>query len=62
MVYLKKKEHCFTWLRFEGLIILVSGGCIGGGDDGFVFCLFCFWILWDLCSGLKNPLLVETSW
>lgn len=23
-------------------------------------CSFCLWVLWDLCSGLKNPLLVET--
>lgn len=50
----KKRTLCFTWLKFEGFIILAA---VAGGVG---FCLFCLLVLWDLCSGLRNPLLVET--
>lgn len=54
MVYLKKKEHRVSLGLGLRVPLFWWWGGVGGSDAGFGFCLFCFWILWDLCSGLKN--------
>lgn len=59
----KKKEHCISldldlrvslfWQQWGGMLVVVMVVVV------FV-CLFYLWVLWDLCSGLKNPLLVDS--
>lgn len=47
VVYLEKKKKrtlCFTWLSFEGFIILTVMGDVGGSDGGFGFCLFVLFV------------------